>query len=304
MQKVFDLILNSARSDFPVIIYGESGTGKERVASAIHRFGNRRKGPFLKVNCAALSESLLESELFGHVKGAFTGADRLRKGRFEVAHGGDIFLDEIGDLPLSTQVRLLRVLQEKEIERVGDQTPLKVDVRVVSATHRDLREFIENGQFREDLFYRLNVIPIHIPPLRERKEDLPLLIDTFINDLRVKTNKKINAVSREAMDAVWAYSWPGNIRELINALEYAFVICQKETIDVTHLPEPVVSTEVEKSLLDSYDEKASGKDQVIAALKQAHGKKNEAAKILGISRQALWKRIKNYGIEVKQTVIG
>ena len=302
MKRVFELVRNAAESDFPVIIYGDSGTGKEKVASAIHRLGRRRKGPFVKVNCAALSESLLESELFGHVKGAFTGADRLRRGRFEVAHGGDIFLDEIGDIPLSTQIKLLRVLQEKEIERVGDQTPIKIDVRVISATHGDLQELIEREKFRDDLFYRINVIPIYIPPLRERKEDLPLLVETFINELRAKANKPIKGISREAMEAIWAYSWPGNIRELINALEYAFVICSGETIDISHLPDAVVSSERRDILRLPFDEDVSVKSQVIVALKQAHGKKNEAAKILGISRQALWKRIRKYGIEVKKTI--
>jgi len=302
MLRVFELVRGAAGSDSPVIIYGETGTGKEEVASAIHKLGNRRKGPFVKVSCAALSESLLESELFGHVKGAFTGADRLRKGRFEVAHGGDIFLDEIGDIPLSTQVKLLRVLQEKEIERVGDQTPIKIDVRVISATHRDLQDLIEKEKFRYDLFYRLNVISIYIPPLRERKEDLPLLIETFINELRFKTNKPIKGTSREAMEAIWAYSWPGNIRELINALEYAFVICSGEIINVSHLPDAVISSEGRHILRVPPEQDHSVKKQVIAALEQAHGKKNEAAKILGISRQALWKRISKYGIEVRKTI--
>jgi PAS domain S-box-containing protein len=302
MQKVFELVRNAAKLDFPVIIYGESGTGKEKVASAIHKLGNRRKGPFIKVNCGALSESLIESELFGHLKGAFTGADRLRKGRFEAADGGDIFLDEIGDIPLPTQVRLLRVLQEKEIERVGDQKPIKIDVRVISATHRNLQWLIEKEKFRDDLFYRLNVIPIHIPPLRERKEDLPLLVETFINDLRVKTNKPIKGISREAMDALWAYSWPGNIRELMNAMEYAFVICPGEIIESSHLPDVVISSEGKDVFRTPSDEDVSVRREVISALEQAHGKKSEAAKILGISRQALWKRIRKYGIEVKKTI--
>jgi two-component system response regulator HydG len=302
IQRVFELIRNAAKSDFPVIIYGETGTGKEMVASAIHRLGRRRKGPFIKVNCATLSKSLLESELFGHVKGAFTGADRSRKGRFEAADRGDIFLDEIGDIPLSTQVRLLRVLQEKEIERVGDQTPIKIDVRVISATHRNLVELIKQEKFREDLFYRLNVIPIHLPPLRERKEDIPLLVETFLDDLRVKTTRPIRGLSREAMETMWAYSWPGNVRELINALEYALVICPGEMIDVSSLPDPVISSGEKERTWDHLSEGASVKSQLIAALEQAQGKKNEAARLLGISRQALWKKIKKYGIEVKKTI--
>jgi two-component system response regulator HydG len=291
MQRVFELIRNAAKSDFPVIIYGESGTGKEMVAAAIHRLGRRRKAPFIKVNCAALSESLLESELFGHVKGAFTGADRLRKGRFEGADGGEIFLDEVGDIPLPTQVKLLRVLQEKEIERVGDQTPIKINVRVISATRRDLQQLVEKEGFRDDLFYRLNVIPINIPPLRERKEEL-----------QVKTEKAIKGISREAMEAMRAYAWPGNIRELINALEYGFVTCSGVVIDISNLPDAVLSSEAMRMPRAPLDEDDHVKMQVLAALKQANGEKNKAAEILGISRQALWKRIRKYGIEVKKTI--
>lgn len=303
MQRVFELVRNAAKCNFPVMIYGESGTGKEKVASAIHRLGGRRKGLFVKVNCSALSESLLESELFGHAKGAFTGADRMRKGRFEAAHGGDLFLDEVGDLSLSTQVRLLRVLQENEIERVGDQTPIKVDVRVISATHRDLQDLIGKGKFRDDLFYRLHVVPIHIPPLRERKEDLPLLVDTFINELRVKTDRPIKGINRHAMEALLAYHWPGNVRELINALEYAFVTCSEEIIGIYHLPDTVTSSEGPAIVRASFGDNDANKKQIIAALKQAGGRKNEAAKILGISRQALWKRINKYGIEVRKTIV-
>lgn len=303
MQRLFGLIRNAAKSDFPVIVYGESGTGKEMVASAIHKLGRRRKAPFVKINCAALSESLLESELFGHVKGAFTGADRLRKGRFEVAHGGDIFLDEVGDIPLSTQVKLLRVLQEKEIERVGDQIPIKIDVRVISATHRNLKQLVEKECFRDDLFYRLNVIPITLPPLRERKEDLPLLVETFISELQVKTDKPIKGITREAMEAICDYPWPGNIRELINALEYAFVTCTGVIIEICHLPDAVVCSEgTEIRSQDLSIENDPIKGQVITALKQVHGEKTRAAEILGISRQALWKRMNKYGIEIKKTV--
>lgn len=203
---------------------------------------------------------------------------------------------------MSTQCKLLRVLQEKEIERVGDQTPIEVDVRVISATHRNLRQLIEEGTFREDLFYRLNVIPIHIPPLRERKEDIPLLVETFIRELRVKTNKQIKGISRRAMDAIWAYSWPGNIRELINALEYAFVICSEEMIHISHLPDTVVASESKGTLGAPLEADDSVKKQLIEALNRAHGKKIEAAKILGISRQALWKRLRKYGIEVEKTI--
>lgn len=230
MQKIFDLITNASRSDAPVIIYGESGTGKELVARAIHRLSERFRGPYVKINCAALTESLLESELFGHVKGAYTGAVKDRSGRFETAHGGSIFLDEIGDLPLATQVKLLRVLEEKIVERVGANTSIPVDVRIISATNRDLKELIESDIFRKDLYFRINVIPVHLPPLRERIEDIPLLADAFFRKIRLKVNKKFTAISRETMAALMNYTWPGNVRELKSAFEYACVTCQEGTI--------------------------------------------------------------------------
>ncbi|MCD6297492.1 MAG: sigma 54-interacting transcriptional regulator, partial [Deltaproteobacteria bacterium] len=223
MCQVFDLIKSAAPSEAPVVIYGESGTGKELAATAIHNLGPRSKGPFITVNCAALSESLLESEIFGHVKGAFTGADRTRVGRFEAASGGDIFLDEIGDLPLSTQVKMLRVLQEKKIEKVGDYHPIAVDVRVLAATNKDLKRLMEEGRFRDDLYYRIGVIPVYLPPLRERREDIPLLIDTFIKRIRIKSQKQIRGMNKEALELLTRYDWPGNVRELINVIEYAFV---------------------------------------------------------------------------------
>ncbi len=296
MRDLFDLITDAAQSDAPIIIYGESGTGKELVAAAIHRLGKRREGPFVKVNCAALSETLLESELFGHVKGAYTGADRTRKGRFELAHKGDIFLDEIGDIPPSMQVKILRVIQEKELERVGDSTPVKVDVRIISATHRDLEEMIQREKFRDDLFYRLNVIPIRLPPLRDRKEDLPLLIEHFLEENRLKTGKNIAGISNEAMELLLAYRWPGNIRELVNALEYAFVVCRGDSIEVAHLPEGI--TGAKEKPKSSHARAGRGEIEVVLnALRRSGGKKAEAAKILGISRQALWKKMGKLGIK-------
>ncbi|QTA79358.1 PAS modulated sigma54-dependent transcriptional regulator, Fis family [Desulfonema limicola] len=241
MQHMFELIENAAQSDAPVIIYGESGTGKELAARAIHKAGVRKKGPYIKVNCASLNESLLESELFGHVKGAFTGAHRSREGRFEASAGGDIFLDEIGDLPLSTQVKLLRVLEEKVVERVGDQQPIKVDVRIISATNRDLADLIRKGKFREDFFYRINVIPIKIPPLRERLEDIPLLAQSFFNRISLKSSKKIQGISNQALDLLMKYHWPGNVRELKSAFEFAFVSCKSSMISPEHLPGTIVS---------------------------------------------------------------
>jgi PAS domain S-box-containing protein len=307
MQQIFDLISSAAQSEAPVIIYGDSGTGKELVAAAIHKLGVRRKGPFIKVNCAALSESLLESELFGHVKGAFTGADRTRIGRFEAANGGDIFLDEIGDLPLSTQVKLLRVLQEKEIEKVGDHHPLSIDVRILAATNKDLNRLMEEGRFRHDLYYRIGVIPIMLPPLRERREDIPLLVESFINRIRLKTDKPISGMSREAMELLMDYDWPGNVRELINVIEYAFVLCSEGEILPDQIPARVsgqtLSTMPKRRVsqrLDADEEKR----RLMEALTAAGGNKSEAARILGISRVTLWKRLKAYDIQVDKKIRG
>jgi two-component system, NtrC family, response regulator HydG len=295
MQKVYDLITDAAQSDAPIIIYGESGTGKELVSTAIHNLGRRKHGSFVKVNCAALTESLLESELFGHVKGAYTGANKARKGRFELAHKGDIFLDEIGDIPLSMQVKILRVLQEKEFERVGDSEPVRVDVRIISATHRDLPDMIAKNQFREDLFYRLNVIPIRLPPLRERLEDLPLLIKHLLEENRLKTGKAIDEISPAAMEMLMRYSWPGNIREVINAFDYAFVVCRTNCIEPANLPETI--TGYRPTERGSQQARDRGELQlVLDALRKSAGKKTEAAKLLGISRQALWKKITKLGI--------
>jgi PAS domain S-box-containing protein len=304
MQAVYELIENAARSEAPIIIYGESGTGKELVANAIHRLGPRSKGPLVKVSCAALNESLLESELFGHVKGAFTGADRDRRGRFEAAHKGDLFLDEIGDIPLKTQVKLLRVLQEKEIERVGDNTPIRVDVRILAATHRDLERMIQEGSFREDLFYRLNVIPIHLPPLRERTEDIPLLVDHFVTRLRARTEKAIHGLTEPALEALMAYSWPGNIRELINVLEYAFVVCQEDLIDVAHLPPRICEGRMRGPASPPLPHSGESleKLRLIEALKKTGGRRGEAARLLGISRVTLWKWLKKHGLQVEAII--
>ena len=305
MQPVFELIRSAARSDAPVAVYGESGTGKELVATAIHRLGGRSKGPFVKVNCAALNESLLESELFGHVKGAFTGADRNRKGRFEAANGGDFFLDEIGDIPLSTQVKLLRVLQEKEIEKVGDHKPLSIDVRIITATNKDLKGLMEEGRFREDLYYRVGVIPIYVPPLRERREDIPLLIDAFINRIRIRSEKNITGIKVEALEIMMKYNWPGNIRELINAIEYAFVLCPGGEIDPGHLPLNITGKSKYPSAKRLKKGKLPGSEQkkaILEALENTGGNKTEAAALLGISRVTLWKRLKDLDIRVNRTI--
>jgi len=299
MQNLFELVDNVALTDAPVIITGESGTGKEMVARAIHESSARSQKPFIKVNCAALNENLLESELFGHTKGAYTGADITRIGRFEAAHGGTIFLDEIGDIPFSTQVKLLRALEEKEIERVGDHTPIKVDVRVISATNKDLETLIAKGQFRDDLYFRINVFPITCPPLHQRIEDIPMIIQNFIRQNNHKSGKKILGLTPEAMEKMTLYDWPGNVRELRNAIEYAFVLCSSGGIDVQHLPPKIAGASVEcpEPLRSRNHANLQKKEALIQALKAARGNRSEAARILGVSRVTVWKQIKRYGVD-------
>ncbi len=302
MQGVFELVRNAAFSDAPVLILGESGTGKDMVASAIHSLSERRKKPFVKVSCAALTESLLESELFGHVRGAYTGAYRSRQGRFEAATGGDIFLDEIGDLPLSTQVKLLRVLEENVIERVGDNTPISVNVRVISATNKNLKERVSEGLFRDDLFYRINVIPITLPPLRERREDVPILAQSFFQRMQLKTGKRIGGISDSVMRIFMEYPWPGNVRELRSAFEYAFVSCHDPVIQPRHLP-PRLLQERRFRTMDSetsQDRAETKKAQLMDALERAGGNRSEAARILGVSRVTIWNRMRRFGIDPKQ----
>jgi len=299
MQHIFDMVTNAAQSDAPVIIFGESGTGKELISKAIHDVGKRKRKPFVKVNCAALTESLLESELFGHVKGAFTGAYQNREGRFEAAQGGDIFLDEIGDLPLSTQVKLLRVLEEKVVERVGDNRPIHIDVRIISATNKNLLKLVDQGAFREDLFYRINVIPIIVTPLRERVEDIPILAESFFQRIQLKSGKTINGISNDTMGTLLNYSWPGNVRELKSAFEYAFVTCQEKLIQPYHLPPAIFkgkrSFPAVKKTTDSQDE--IKKKQLIEALERTGGNQSKAARILGVSRVTVWNRIKRFNIQ-------
>jgi two-component system, NtrC family, response regulator HydG len=301
MLRLFDLIVKVASSDAPVFIQGESGVGKELVARAIHEASPRTRGPFIKVNCAALNENLLESELFGHTKGAFTGADRNRIGRFEAASGGSIFLDEIGDVPLSSQVKLLRVLEEREIERVGDHQPIPVDVRIITATNRNLEELIRQGRFREDLFYRINVVPLRIPSLRERLDDLPLLVEGFIERLCQKTGKAINGLTPGAMDCLLSHSWPGNCRELQNAIEYAFVLCPEGQIRREFLPARLVK---ENHPLAAVSGEVHGMEaerrELIDALRKTQGNRTEAARLLGFSRVTLWKKIKKSGIDPRR----
>jgi two-component system response regulator HydG len=306
MKKVFDLIASAAPSEAPVVIYGESGTGKELAAAAIHHLSRRQGGPFIKVNCAALNENLLESELFGHVKGAFTGAERTRVGRFEAANTGVMFLDEIGDLPLATQTKLLRVLQEKEFERVGDNRPIATDVRILAATNKDLNRLMEEDRFREDLYYRINVIPIYLPPLRDRREDIPLLTDSFIHRMKLKTDKAISGISKNGLEVFMQYSWPGNIRELLNVIEYAFVLCPRGEISVSHLPaqllghHPLHVQQAQKTRGKS--SKVDERQELIKALQASDGNKSEAARRLGVSRVTIWKRINKYGIQVDKQI--
>ena len=295
MQKLHEQIQNTSASEAPVVICGESGTGKELVAHAIHKLSRRRKGPFIKVNCAALNESLLESELFGHVKGAFTGAIKDREGRFEAAKNGSIFLDEIGDMSPSMQAKLLRVLQEGEIDRVGDHRPVHVNVRLISATNKDLCNLVDSGQLREDFFYRVNVIPIYTPPLREREEDLPILISHFLKQINLINQRNIQGITPEALGAMKAYRWPGNVRQLISALEYAAITCQNGIIGISNLPESILQTE-EKS--DSQGKNYKNRDYIISALSKHNWNKTITAKQLGISRVTLWKMIKELNIEV------
>jgi two-component system, NtrC family, response regulator HydG len=302
MQRVYDLITNAAQSDAPVIIFGESGTGKELIARAIHESKSAQQRPYVKVNCAALNESLLESELFGHVKGAFTGAHKDRTGRFEAANEGDIFLDEIGDLPFSTQVKLLRVLEEKVIERVGDQRPISIDVRIISATNRDLKRLVEQGKFREDLFYRINVIPIHVPALRERVSDIPLLAEHFFRRIQLKSDKKINGIAKEAMHLLMAHTWPGNVRELKSTFEYAFVTCQGLMIQPRDLPPDITGmpVAVPSAINAGRTKDELKKRRLIEALDQAGGNQSRAAEILGVTRVTVWNQMRKFGIAAKQ----
>ena len=303
MLNLFEMIENVAQSDTPVMIQGESGCGKELVARAIHRASGRSDKPYVKVNCAALNENLLESELFGHVKGAYTGADRTRLGRFEAAHEGTIFLDEIGDIPPAIQIKLLRVLEDRKIERVGDNRSIPVDVRVITATHKNLESLIERGVFREDLFFRINVFPLHCPPLSARREDIPLIAQSFIRRNAVSSGKKILGLTPEALDALTDYAWPGNVRELRNAIEYAFVLCQSGGIGVQHLPHKIVDGSQEPGLACKLDPGCvKDREQLIEVLRQAGGNQSKAARMLGVSRVTVWKRMKKFGIDIKQDV--
>ncbi len=303
MEEVMGLVSRVAPSSATVLITGESGTGKELIANAIHHASPRSRQPLVKVNCAALPEPLLESELFGHEKGAFTGALQRRIGRFEEADGGTVFLDEIGDLTPSTQVKLLRILQEREFQRLGSNVSLKTDVRVLTATHRDLEEAMRKGLIREDLYYRLNVISIHLPPLRDRREDIPLLIDHFLKKFSKKDQKTISDISKEARHVLLRYSYPGNIRELENLIERAVVLCRGEIITTQDLPFHLLEgrsekteglSPKEKGLIDTLEE--GEKDMILKALQEHGGVQTKAAESLGISERVLRYKMKKYEI--------
>jgi len=303
MKAVFDLIAQVAPSDASVLITGESGTGKELIASELHRLSRRAQATFVKINCAALPESIIESELFGHEKGAFTGALAQRKGRFELAHGGTLFLDEIGELSPNVQVKLLRVLQEREIERVGGSGVIKVDVRMIAATNRKLEDEVRGGRFREDLYYRLNVFPVHVPPLRERKSDIVLLADNFAEKYAEKNGKLIKRISSPALDLLTSYHWPGNVRELENCLERAVILSTDTVIHAYHLPpslqsaqstntEPTTTLEAALSRLE--------KELILEALKIAGGNMAAAARRLGVTERQIGLRVHHYGINWRQ----
>ncbi len=309
MQNVFSFIKASAASDASIFIQGESGTGKELVAGAIHSIGERRDKPLIIINCSALPESLLESELFGHVKGAFTGASQNRIGRFEQADSGTIFLDEIGEISPYIQVKLLRVLQQKEIERVGESKKRKIDIRIITATNKDLKSLVDAGLFREDLYYRLKVFPIYLPPLRERKEDIPLLVNHFIKINNKKTAAKIGGIEKPALKLLLDYSWPGNIRELINAIEHAFVLCSDRQIYISDLPVEVIKPKTKQIRVENQkittDVKkvrkpiSLNKKRLIALLQDCGWNKAEVARQVGLSRASIWKYMKKWDIPMQ-----
>jgi len=297
MQGVFELARTAARSNSTILVLGESGSGKEVLARAIHAESPRANGPFVEVSCAALTETLLESELFGHEKGAFTGATARRKGKFEAATGGTLFLDEVGDIGGKLQLDLLRVLEERKFHRVGGNEPIEVDVRIIAATNRDLKKAVAEGRFRDDLFYRLNVIPIVIPPLRDRREDIPLLVDGFLERLAVETKKRVDGISSEAMLALMAHNWPGNVRELRNVLERGAVVATGPIVQLGDLGLP---TKSESATHPGTGPLASLEDvekrHVAAVLAHTGGNVSQSARILGIDRVTLYNKMRRYGL--------
>lgn len=299
MQEIYTLLPGLAKTKSTVLIEGESGTGKELIAQALHYNSPRRNKPFIKVNCGALAEGILESELFGHVKGAYTGAISNKQGRFELANEGTIFLDEIGDISLSTQVKLLRVLQEEEFERVGDSRPIKIDVRVIAATHKDLKKAMEEGEFRQDLYYRLRVVPISLPPLRERRDDIPLMIDYFIKKFNLEMGKGVEKVSPKTVEILVNYDYPGNIRELENIIEHTLVLCNGNTILPEHLPKDIQvmkSDHVDRAIGREHPLEAIERELITKVLNQCNWNLKETSEKLKISRTTLWRKMKDYHI--------
>jgi len=302
MQKVFELIEKVADTNATVLITGESGVGKELVAKAIHFSSSKRDNPLVVVNCGAIPETLLESELFGYEKGAFTGATNTRYGRFELANGGSVFLDEIGDMSFNLQVKLLRVLQERAFERVGGTRTIGVDLRIIAATNRNLDQLVKEGKFREDLYYRLNVVPIHIPPLRERRQDIPLLLNYFLDRSNKINGAAIDGLNEEAISLLMDYEYPGNVRELQNILERAVVLKRKGFIGIEDLPEKLYRAETATTKLDiqkGYETLVSGfeKSIIMQALNETHGVKSKAAQVLSMNRTTLIEKMKRLGIE-------
>jgi transcriptional regulator with PAS, ATPase and Fis domain len=300
MRNIFTQIIKVAPTDSTVLISGESGTGKELIASSIYEHSMRKDRPFIKINCVAIPEGLLESELFGHERGSFTGATEQKKGKFEIADHGTIFLDEIGDMPLATQAKLLRVLQEKEFERVGGVKLIRVDIRVIAATNKNLPAMIKNGTFREDLYFRLNVFSISLPALRERKEDIPLISNCFLESL-----PKPAKLSTSALQELIGYSWPGNVRELRNILEQSSILSENGIIELHHLPQALFKQKSRNETILSDDMALDAKlelmekEIIIAALRKTRGIQVKAADVLGINQRSLWHRIKKYNIEIK-----
>lgn len=300
MQEVLNLVKQVSASDSTVLISGESGTGKEMLAREIHNHSPRKNGPFVVVDCGALVETLFESELFGHVKGSFTGAHETKHGRFEVANGGTVFLDEISNISLNIQAKLLRAIQEREVTRVGSSKPIKVDVRIIAATNEDLSKAVRDGEFREDLFYRLSVVPVHLPPLRQRKEDIPLLVEHFLGKYNKKTKKQIESVDNDILKALMEYDWPGNIRELENTIERAVVLSKGKKIRAEALLYHGISSASSFLTLMVGEDKSLEdieKEYIKAVLKSHQGNKSQTAGILGIDRKTLLAKIKKFNIQ-------
>jgi len=302
MVKLLETVAQVSSSEATVLITGDSGTGKEMIAGAIHYNSPRKDAPFIKINCAAITETLLESELFGHEKGSFTGAQRRKEGKFRLAHGGSIFLDEIGEMPMSMQVKLLRVLQEREITRVGGEEVLKVDVRIIAASNRNLLKDIEDNRFREDLYYRLNVVELRMPPLRERKEDIPLLAQHYLELFSEKNHKQAKGFTPKAMDTLLKYEWPGNIRELMNVIERCVVLSTADYIDQNDLPFGTEEDDEDQPLFSpsmitgDVPLEEVEKATILNTLETTSGNKSEAARRLGITRKTLHKKLKKYGV--------